>query len=39
VEMPIVEGVYGVLYEGKAPTEIVQKLMKHSEKIENSEWN
>lgn len=39
VEMPIVEGVYAVLYEGKAPTEIIENLMKRRAKIENSEWN
>ena len=34
VEMPIVEQMYGVLYEGKRPSEAVQALMQRSLKAE-----
>lgn len=39
VEMPIVEGVYSVLYEGKDPSDVFKSLMKRQAKIENVEWN
>lgn len=39
VEMPITEGVYAVLYQGKEPSKILNDLMKRKAKSENSEWN
>ena len=35
VEMPIVEEVYNVLYNGENPKEAVYKLMQREKKAEN----
>ena len=35
VEMPIVEEVYNVLYNGENPKEAVYKLMQRDKKAEN----
>ena len=36
IEMPITEAVYGILFEGKQPHDVVQELMTRSAKQE--EW-
>lgn len=39
VEMPIVEGVYAVLYENKNSKDVFKTLMQRQAKAENFEWN
>lgn len=39
VEMPIVEGVHAVLYEGKNPEKALIDLMRRKAKTELVEWN
>ena len=36
VEMPIVKGVNDILFEGKAPSEVVEELMMRDKKVESS---
>lgn len=39
VEMPIVEGIYAILYEEKEPRDVFMNLMQRQAKVENLEWN
>ncbi|WP_026515932.1 NAD(P)H-dependent glycerol-3-phosphate dehydrogenase [Butyrivibrio sp. MC2021] len=36
VEMPIVKGVNDILFEGKAPSEVLEELMMRDKKVESS---
>ena len=36
VEMPMVKGVNDILFEGKAPSEVVEELMMRDKKVESS---
>ncbi len=39
VEMPIVEGIYSILYEEKNAKKVFEDLMQRQEKAETLEWN